>query len=177
MGPIVELPDAMAVQQAARGDADAFMTLVHRYRAPLIAYIHGKTRVRDEAEDIAQDVFCRAWEHLPRLREPAAFAGWLFRIAGNAVIARSRRPAHASLEIDPVHPTSGEPSLNSSVDVHTAVGKLAEEYRTVVCLRHFTGMSNDEIARVLDIAPGTVRSRLSRAYARLRRSLNHLVEH
>ena len=77
----MELPDAQAVELAARGNADAFMILVRRYRAPLIAYIHGKMRGRDEAEDIAQEAFCKAWEHLPTLRSPAAFAGWLYRIA------------------------------------------------------------------------------------------------
>jgi RNA polymerase sigma-70 factor, ECF subfamily len=169
----VELPDAEAVKLAARGDADAFMTLVRRYRAPLIAFVHGRVRARDEAEDVAQEVFCKAWEHLPRLREPGAFAGWLFRIAGNAIVNASRRPRPATLEAEPVGP---EPSCDNSVEVHAAVGSLPEEYRITVSLRHFSGMSTEEVAQVLGVPAGTVRSRLSRAYARLRASLAHRVE-
>ncbi len=176
MGLVVELPDALAVKLAANGNADAFMALVRRYRAPLIGYIHGKTRVRDEAEDIAQEVFCRAWEHLPGLRDPAAFAGWLFRIAGNVVISGSRRPRLAPLGAEPVTAADHEPAMDSSAAVHAAVGDLPEHQRVVVSLRHFSGMPTDQIARVLGVPPGTVRSRLSRAYGQLRHQLSNRVE-
>jgi RNA polymerase sigma-70 factor (ECF subfamily) len=156
---------------AAGGNAEAFMVLVRRYRAPLIAHIHGRTRGRDEAEDIAQDVFCKAWQHLPRLRSPAAFAGWLFRIADNAIATAARKPRPTSLDDDPADGPARGPSMNSSVDVHAAVSELSHEHRVVVWLCHFSGMSTDEAARVVGVAPGTVRSRLSRAYAELRERL------
>ena len=171
----MELPDAEAVKLAAGGDADAFMTLVRRYRAPLIAYVHGRTRIRDEAEDIAQDVLCKAWEHLPRLRDPGAFAGWLYKIAANAILSASRRRRPMNLS-DDLPDLSPEPSCDASVDIHAAVGALPEDFRTAVSLRHFSGMSTDEVARALGVPPGTVRSRLSRAYARLRVQLAHRVE-
>jgi len=88
----MEPSDAEVVQRAAGGDADAFMLLVCRYRAPLIAYLHGKTGNRDDAEEISQETFCKAWEHLPKLRSPAAFAGWLYRMASNAVTTAARKP-------------------------------------------------------------------------------------
>ena len=66
--------------------------------------------------------------------------------------------------------------LINTLATSAAVVALAEEYRVVVSLRHFSGLSNDEIARVLDIAPGTVRSRLSRAYTRLRERLADRLE-
>ena len=172
----MELPDAQAAKLAAGGDADAFIILLHRYRAPLIGYIHGKTRARDEAEDIAQEAFCRAWEHLPELRKPAAFAGWLFRIAGNVIVSVGRRPRLATLGNEPLGQASANPSHDSSVEVHAAVGELPEEFRTVVSLRHFAGMSTKEVADVLGIPAGTVRSRLSRAYAQLRERLAQQVE-
>lgn len=170
----MELPDAEAVKLAARGDADAFMTLVERYRAPLIAYVHGRTRRRDEAEDLAQEVFCKAWQHLPGLKDPAAFPAWLFRMAHNAILTASRRPRPAQLEDDPAD--SSPAGNENSVEVHAAVAALSEEFRVTVSLRHFSGMSTDEVARTLGIPPGTVRSRLSRAYAQLRQRLISRVE-
>jgi RNA polymerase sigma-70 factor (ECF subfamily) len=181
----VELTDAQAAERAARGDAKAFMILVQRYRAPLIAFIHGRTGRRDSAEDVAQDAFCKAWEHLPGLREPAAFAGWLYQITANAIRSEGRRARlvesrTVALDHDPpdaasLSPESGSdaanPSMNCSVNIHRAIGKLAEEQRIVVSLRYFSDLSTDQIARVLGTKPGTVRSRLSRAYGELRRHL------
>lgn len=170
------MDDAQAVQLASRGDANAFMTLVRRYRAPLIAFIHGRTRARDEAEDLAQDVFCKAWQQLPRLREPAAFSRWLFRIASHTIITASRKRRPAMLANGDVEVAVPPASANSSVDVHAAVAELPEAQRIVVSLRHFTGMPTDEIAAVLGIEPGTVRSRLSRAYVVLRKGLARRME-
>ena len=172
----VELPDAEAVRLASHGDADAFMVLVQRYRAPLIAFVHGKTRSRDEAEDIAQDVFCKAWQNLPRLREPGAFAGWLFQIAGHAVVTAARRPRPAPMDPMAVDAPAHEQPTDNSIEVHEAVAGLSDEHRIVVSLRHFSGLSTDEVARTLEIPPGTVRSRLSRAYAELRQRLCDRVE-
>jgi RNA polymerase sigma-70 factor (ECF subfamily) len=181
----VDLTDAAAVKQAARGDADAYMVLVQRYRAPLIAYIHGKTRLRDEAEDLAQDVFTKAWISLPRLREPGAFGPWLYRMASNAVVsaARKRRPVELERTSEPaVDDRAVDDSLDGgdneerAAAVHAAVGRLPENQRMVVALRHFTGMSIDEIATACELPAGTVRSRLSRAYATLRDRLSQQVE-
>jgi len=175
VGLNVELSDAEAVKLAARGDANAFMVLVHRYRAPLIAYAHGKTRARDEAEDIAQDAFCKAWEHLPKLRNPAAFGGWLFQIANNAVITAARKRRVGLLEGDAAD-RPVEASQDCNMEVHAAVGELSQEQQVVVSLRHFSGMSTEQVAQALGIPPGTVRSRLSRAYAELRGRLASQVE-
>ncbi len=175
MGLNVELADAEAVKLAARGDANAFMVLVRRYRAPLIAYVHGKTRARDEAEDIAQDAFCKAWEHLPRLRNPAAFGGWLFRIANNAIVSAARKPRVAPLEAEAADRPANV-SEDRSAEVHAAVGELLQEQQIVVSLRHFSGMSTEQVAQALGIPQGTVRSRLSRAYAELRGRLASQVE-
>lgn len=172
----MEPTDAEAVGLAACGDTGAFMVLVQRYRAPLIAHIHGRLRMRDEAEDVAQDVFCKAWQHLPRLRRPEAFAGWLFRIADNAICTSARRTRPAPRDDDPISPPVGHYSADSSVDIHAAVAALSEDQRTAVSLRFFSGMSTEEVARVLGIPSATVRTRLSRAYTELRRRLAHCVE-
>lgn len=171
----MDAPDAQAVRAAATGDADAFLVLVRRYRAPLIAHIHGRTRARDGAEDLAQDVFCKAWQHLPRLREPSAFPGWLFRIADNVIVTASRRKPPVSLDGDPPGPCE-EPRTHDNASVHAAVSSLTESQRVVVMLHHFTGLPTDDVARVLGVAPATVRSRLSRAYGELRQRLQVRAE-
>jgi len=105
-------------------------------RAPLIAYVHGKTRRRDDAEDLAQEVFCKAWQHLPGLKEPEAFPAWLFRMAHNAILSAARRPRPHSSKTN-LRTTA--PSNENSVEVHAAVAALSEEFRITVSLRHFSG--------------------------------------
>ena len=87
-------------------------------------------------------------------------------------MSASRRPRPVTLPADQAAPERPDPTA----DVHGAVARLPEAHRIVVSLRHFAGLSHEEIARTLDLPAGTVRSRLSRAYDRLRPLLAHLLE-
>jgi RNA polymerase sigma-70 factor, ECF subfamily len=170
----VNLTDRQIASRAGAGDVAAFAQFVERYRAPLISYVYGLTGRREDSEELAQEAFCRVWEKLPTLRQPDRLVSWLYRIAHHLAVSACRRPSPASLTADP--PAGGEGRADPRADVHRAVGELPEDHRVVVSLRHFGGMSHEEIARALNIPAGTVRSRLSRAYDRLRPLLAHLLE-
>jgi RNA polymerase sigma-70 factor (ECF subfamily) len=169
----VTLTDREIAARAGTGDVAAFVQFVGRYRAPLISYVYGLTGQRDDAEELAQEAFCRVWEKLPSLRRPDRLVGWLYRIAHNLAVSEGRRPRPVAL---PAEPSVDPPRDDPGADVHRAVGRLAEEHRVVVSLRHFAGLSHEEIARALGVPAGTVRSRLSRAYDRLRPLLAHVLE-
>jgi RNA polymerase sigma-70 factor, ECF subfamily len=169
----VTLTDQQIAAQARAGDAAAYVQLVERYRAPLIGYVYGLTGRREEAEDVAQEAFCRVWEKLPTLRRRESCAGWLYQIAHNLAVSAARRPRLAVLAHDPVD--REERPADPWLEVHRAVADLPELQRVVVSLRHFTGLSHEEIAEALSIPAGTVRSRLSRAYERLRAVLKDVT--
>ena len=169
----MSLTDRQIACRAGEGDVAAFVQFVGRYRAPLISYVYGLTGRREDAEELAQEAFCRAWEKLPALRQPERLVSWLYRVAHNLAVSEGRRPRPVTL---PAEPAADPPRDDPGADVHGAVARLSEEHRVVVSLRHFTGLSHEEIARVLGVPAGTVRSRLSRAYDRLRPLLAHLLE-
>ncbi len=176
MSVSVELTDAEAAAEAGRGDADAFMVLVNRYRTPLIGHIYGLTGSRDEAEELAQDVFCRAWQRIPTLRQPGHVGGWLYRIAHNTAVSAMRRRRPETLANDPPAQPSTEYCADHLLAVHRAVAALPEHYRIVVSLRYFAGFSDQAIADQLGISPTTVRTRLWRAYGHLRKYLVEMLE-
>src|SRR5258706_5333854 len=96
--------EASEVEAAQRGDEEAFARLVRRRQGLVIALLAARVRRRDDVEDLAQEVFLRAWRRLPDLREPAKFTGWLARIAVNAALDHRRRaavrPGASSLDDD-----------------------------------------------------------------------------
>ena len=165
--------DRRMTARAAAGDVQAFIGLVERYRAALIGYLYGLTASRADAEELAQEAFCRAWQHLPNIHH-GRLASWLYRTAHNLAISWLRRPRPSPLADDP--PACAKVRDDPSREVHRAVGELPEDQRVAVALRHFAGLSHDQIAQMLEVPAGTVRSRLSRAYARLRPLLAHLLE-
>jgi RNA polymerase sigma-70 factor (ECF subfamily) len=171
----VNLTDRQIAVRAGAGDVAAYVQLVERYRAPLISYICGLTGRRDDAEELAQEAFCRVWEKLPTLRRRERLTSWLYRIAHNLTVSAARRPRLAVLAHDPAGPAAAD-TADTLLAVHRAVAELPEPQRVIVSLRHFTGLSHEELARVLGLPPGTVRSRLSRAYERLRPLLAPLLE-
>lgn len=163
--------DAQLAREAAGGSTPSFGVLVERHRAPLVAVAAGVLRCRDEAEEVAQEALLRAWQKLRSLNDPARFGPWLRTIARNLALDRSRSPRPVPLPDDPPERSSSGDSDERIAELLAAVETLDEEFREVIYRKHFSQQSGRQIAEQLGIAEGTVRSRLSRAYARLRETI------
>ena len=160
---------------AASGDATAFERL---YRAH-VARIHSLARRMidaDEADDVAQDIFVRAWEKLSTFRGEAAFGTWLHRLAVNVILARRKtvgisRQRHDAREdaLDAVGARPVTPELG--VDFEGAMAALPEKAKQVFVLHDVEGYTHEEIATMLGIDPGTSKSQLARARRRVRQAL------
>ena len=173
--------DRTLIDRALNGDSAAFGQLVRRYQDRLFTGIVHMVSCREEAEDVVQDTFVRAYEKLNAFRQDSTFYTWLYRIAVNTALYRQRQrrqepagePALPGAE--PSDPT-GNPSdhllrAERARDVRQALGQLAEEFRMVLVMRDVEGFDYQTIARILDISVGTVRSRLHRARSSMRELL------
>lgn len=174
--------DEELVARAQDGDLDAFSALVERYQpvALRVAY----TLVGDEAPDVVQDAMVKAYRNLDRFRVGGPFRAWLLRIVTNESSNRRRSAGRrAGLELrvraEPQHadPSPEDVAVGEDrrVRLAAAVGRLAPIDRQVIALRWFAELSEAEMAEALDCAPGTVKSRVSRALERLRRELGEEV--
>jgi len=173
-----EVADSTLVDAARAGSSDAFTVLVDRYRAPLVRLAYRLTRDADEAKDIAQDAFLRAYNRLDDFQSDRPFARWLFVIARNAsldTIRRRRRAASFAGNDDLVPDDPGPEELALRNDeasrVHAALGTLPTKYRDVLDLYYLRGLRYREIAVELEIPIGTVKTYISRAKRRLRDEL------
>jgi len=167
----VEPTDEQLARAAMIGDREAFGALVDRWRTPLIGYLVGILGGRDDAEELAQDAFLRAWRKLPTVRDPACARAWLYRVARNLAMKRRKVLSTVALECDPPERPSLPGEEERLPGLLAAVARLGGNHREVVSRKHFAGQTIDQISRQLGIPAGTVRSRLSRAYAELREIL------
>lgn len=189
----VEGADISLVRRAAQGDQHAFRALYEQHERAIFNLVYRLLRDREEAADLTQEVFVRAYRSLRHLRAPEAFSSWLRRIAVNLCQdhIKARRVPTVSLHLPAtVDGDSAERDLpDESADVpthvleqelqqvvHRAVAALSVDHRTVVTLHHLQGMGVTEIADILGISVGTVKSRLSRARDELKRRLRPYVE-
>ena len=167
------------MERARRGDQGAYGELVVRYQAVAGRVAYVITSSAADAEDVTQDAFVKAYYALERFREGAPFRPWLLRIVANEAknrrVAAGRRP---TVELGAAADrASGETALSPedaavAADLRrgllAAINRLREEDRLALTYRYFFDLSEIEMAEVLGVARGTVKSRLSRAMGRLR---------
>jgi RNA polymerase sigma-70 factor (ECF subfamily) len=178
-----EVADNELIDRTLDGDTEAFGCLVSRYQDRLyntLVHVGGSF---DEARDIVQEAFVQAFVKLDTFQRAAGFYTWLYRIAFNLRIGLARRERRRAALQQAQRLTGGESeqrelgpsapleSAECARQVRAALDLLAEDYREVLVLRDMDGCCYEEIARILHVPLGTVRSRLHRARAQLREHL------
>jgi RNA polymerase sigma-70 factor (ECF subfamily) len=180
-----ELRDEEVVGRVLAGETALFEILMRRYNQRLYRVSRGILRDDSEAEDVMQDAYVRAYEHLRQFAGRAAFATWLTRIAIHEALARKRRrgrldeldalPANgesmAIMKSSEPSPEAGTATAEARVLLEQAIDHLPEAYRTVVMLREVEEMSVAETAESLGVTDAVVKTRLHRAHAMLRKDL------
>lgn len=190
-------PDVRLMLQVRDGDAAAFEELVRRYRDRLITVLEHLVGQREQAEDLAQDVFVRVFKARERYSPDAKFSTWLFTIANNvasnALRSRSRRREvavpdgngadSAPLPLDQLAkaasgfiPTRALDKAEQAEMVRYAVSALSERQRMALLLAKFEGMSYQDIAQSMDLSVQAIKSLLSRARVNLKEILTPYVE-
>lgn len=176
----VQDDDAALVRRGQRGDGDAFAQLVARHQTAIYNLLLRMTRDPEEATDLAQEAFIRAWRGLPGFRSEAKFSTWLYRIAYNVCV--SRRVVNPALFADadaaervPGPSREEPPALVERQErrerVVAATAQLPSAYRLVLDLYYWRDCSYEEIASILNLPLGTVKTHLHRAKAALKMHL------
>lgn len=187
-------PDAILVREARQGSHAAFGELVARYQDRIYTVVYASLQNRDDALDLTQEIFIKAHGSLGAFREEAIFSTWLYRIALNACIDRSRRrkrfAAPVSLEgdllaglgyepVDPAPAVDPERSLlNRELGglLRNLIQRLPEPLRTALILSDVEGLSQKECADAMRCPLGTVKSRVQRAREDLRAQLQPYLQ-
>jgi RNA polymerase sigma-70 factor (ECF subfamily) len=174
--------DELTLRRAQRGDQRAWRDLIGRYQQPVHALIWRMLagRARHRAPDLTQETFVRVLKALPDF-DPAGSASlstWILTIATRLTLNELRKPELSSLEVEPTgrdraDADSERARLGAAIAAGTAT--LPDAQRAVLVLREYHGLEYDEIAEVLELDVGTVKSRLSRARAALREYLTHAL--
>ena len=176
------LDETDLIERTKRGDADAYEALVHAYQGIAFRTAYLISGSPADAEEAAQDAFVKAFRAIGRFRSGEPFRPWLLRIVANEARNRRRsagRRAHLALRAAREQSSGGAvPSPEDSAlsaerdsEVMEAVESLSEDHRLVIACVYFLDLSEEETAAALGIRRGTVKSRVSRALARLREEL------
>lgn len=173
-----EPPSDVALVAAARaGDLAAFEALYRTHVGRIVALVRRLSGRSPRSEELVQDVFVRAFEHLGSFRGESAFSTWLHRLAVNVVLeerrARSRREARFPLpgDVEALEPAPTRPDRSVALDLERAIATLPEGARTVLVLHDVEGYQHDEIATLLEVTTGTTKAQLHRARKLLREVL------
>ena len=161
------------IRRCRNGSRRAYEPLVRRYGAWAQSYAYRRVGEREEARDLAQEAFARAFHALPRFRTGRPFLPWFLAILNNLCVSylRQRRPTAGIDEIPEPAGDGGMGSLDERLALERGIARLSEEQRQVVVLRDIEGFRRREVAERLGIPEGTVMSRLHLARRRLRRGL------
>ena len=180
--------DVRLIDEALAGNAGSFGELVRKYQDRLFNTMVHVVGSREEAEDVVQDAFVQAFVKLQTFQGTSAFYTWLYRIAFNLSVSRRRRK-RPETSVDAAREASGSEPIDRSdsptdriereesiQQIHCALEALSQEQRTILVLREMDGHCYEEIAEILDLPLGTVRSRLHRARLQLREELKEMID-
>lgn len=175
------IEEARLIEAARQGDTNAFGQLYESLAPSIFRFFYSRMENRLDAEDLTEEVFLRAWKFLPRYREQGApFSAFLFRVANNllldyyrqakreGVAAQFDHDEFAAMQADPDEMTA---SNLQSKEIRKALGKLQENYRTVLSLRFLSELSVEETAHIIQKSPEAVRVMQHRALAALQKLL------
>lgn len=181
-----DVQEQALIAQARQGSREAFGTLVERYQQRILSLTNRICSNPADGEEAAQEAFLSAYEGLPSFRGESSFSTWLYRLAANACFdllrREGRRSAHTGPSLDDPDsavdlPDSG-PSPEALAEraelreeIEAALRILSPDHRSILILRELHQLSYEEIARVLSLEPGTVKSRLNRARRSMRKIL------
>jgi RNA polymerase sigma-70 factor, ECF subfamily len=181
--------DAELIERAKAGDANAFGALVERYQRRVVGVAMAVVHDQEDALELAQETFVRAFENIAKFESRSSFSTWLYRIAANiAIDFRRRERRHPTLrgeeaetEIQRLPSRIGDSFKEAQRSelarrIADALGQLTPEHRAAILLREVEGLSYDEISDVLQCPRGTVMSRLHYARNHLRQILKDLGE-
>ncbi|MFS8638717.1 MAG: sigma-70 family RNA polymerase sigma factor [Gemmatimonadota bacterium] len=190
-----KLTDQEVVAQARAGRETAYRELIGRYERPVFSIIYRLVRDRELAEDLAQDTFIKVLNALDRYDPKQKFSSWIFKIAHNTAIDRLRKREVDTLSLDGspnartaddveatrivVASTEESPeeyaaSREIGTEIERALARLRPEYRTAIMLWHIEDRPYEEIAEIMEIPLGTVKTFIHRARNELRKHLAHL---
>jgi RNA polymerase sigma-70 factor, ECF subfamily len=189
--------DVQLMLDVKAGDEQSFELLLQRYRTPLVNFLYRMVRAREEAEDLAQEVFLRVYRARKDYVPSAKFTTWLFRIATNLALNSVRDNRHQKMEISLDAPVTvdaedGDEKVmdvaekNPNIEQHLieearkkmirhAIDKLPEKQRAAVLLHKYQELDYGDIAKILECSESALKSLLFRAYETLRVELAPLV--
>jgi RNA polymerase sigma-70 factor, ECF subfamily len=187
-GPPSPLADEDLVGRVRAGEEELFEVLVRRYQSRVLAHVARMVGSRDDALDLSQEIFLKVFGALDRYNPAYKFSTWVFRIAGNAAIdhLRKRRPRTVPLEVKDsdgnvssfeykshdMDPYAELRNVERGSAIARAIAALPAEFRELITLRHFGGLSYEQIAEVKKMPLGTVKNKLFRARAVLKDRLS-----
>lgn len=190
-----QLTDQQVVELARQGREKAYRELIGRYQRPVFSLIYRLVRDREKAEDLSQDTFIKVLNAIDRYDPKYKFSSWIFKIAHNTSLDHLRRKepetlslqgspharTDAEIEASTITPESGDEnpeqytaSKEMGGVIERAIEKLRPEYRTAILLCHVEGRPYEEIAQIMDVPLGTVKTYIHRARNELKRQLEHL---
>lgn len=168
--------DIRLIKSAKRGNMDAFSKMVSNYKNFVYRTAYGILNHKSDAEDVTQETFIKVYQSLKGLRDERTFPSWLAKITvRNALDWRERHRRHRTESYEESLVSSGlNPHHQSEIrmDLYQAMQRLGADHRTILILRELHGFSYDELAEILELPVGTVRSRLHHARLQLRDELN-----
>lgn len=165
------------ISLAQKGDQVAFEQLLDHYQKPVYHQALRLVGNPEDAADVTQEVFIKVWKHLPSFRGESSFSTWLYRLTDNAALdlirREKKRRGDSSLDDEegaltlPADPAPTPHQAIEQKELHQAVAEglaqLSEEHRQVLVMREINGLSYEQIGSILDLSPGTVKSRIARA--------------